>query len=179
MATLTSSATLTIADAAVAVESIAVNVLPVAATSTGRGRLIHPSLGTYDYIRGPDEWQNIDGSPVIAPIWGSQKTLLGASNTLFSGDLRDVIVEERWTQSVAGEIAHFRMLLAMWTNPPDPAVAYVQWYPTYTSTQGFNVVMLGLTLGGREITITSLSHQGWVRGPLVLRMRITGQIADV
>ncbi len=138
--------------------------------------MIHPSLGTYDYIRGPDEWMNIDGDIIIPPVWSSSKTLLGAANTLFIGDVRDVIVEERWTQGVAGELQHMRALLAMWMNPPDPAVAYVEWWPNYTSAEGFNVIFLSMTLGGQGITISSLSKQGWVRGPLVLRMRIASRI---
>lgn len=176
MSTLTSSATLTIAAASVAVESVNLTVLPVPASNTGRGRLIHPSIGTYDYTRGPDEWVNLDGDAIVSPIWASTKTLLGAANTLFMGDIRDVVVEERWTQAICCEISHLRALMAMWMNPPDPSVAYVQWYPTYSSIQGFNVVLLGLTLGGKEITINSLSHAGWVRGPLVLRMRIAGRL---
>jgi hypothetical protein len=68
------------------------------------------------------------------------------------------------------------MLIAMWSNPPDPSAAYVQWWPSYTSNQGFNVVLLSLTLGGREITTHSLSHAGWERGPLTMRMRITARL---
>lgn len=176
MSTLTSSATLTIADAAVAVETIVLSVLPVPTAATGRGRLIHPSFGTYDYTRAPDATENMRGDLVIAPLWASTKTLLGAANTLFAGDVRDVIVEERWTQPVACELAHLDALLAMWTAPPDPSVAYVKWWPNYTSPLGFNVVLLGLSAGGQGITTTALRYQGWVRGPVVLRMRIAGRL---
>lgn len=176
MSTLTSSATLTIADAAVAVESIALTVLPVPASSTGRGRLVHPSLGSYDYYRPPDEWEGVRGDLIIPAIWASTKTLLGAANTLFVGDVRDVIVEERWTQSLVGPTSFADMLIAMWTNPPDPSVAYVQWYPNYASTFGFNVVMLNLTLGGRGVSTDKVSHGGRDRGPMVLRMRIASRL---
>ena len=128
MTTLTASATLTIGDASTVTESISLLVLPVAGSYEGTGRLVHPTFGTYDYERPPDEWTNLDGDALIAPIWASTKTLLGAANTLFAGNLRDVIVEERWTQPVCCLAAHLRALLPMWMNPPDPSVAYVEWY---------------------------------------------------
>lgn len=176
MTTLTSSATISVGGAATAVDSMQLTVLPAVGTASGRGRLVHPSLGTYDYIRGPDEWSNIDGDVIVAPIWASSKTLLGSANTLFVGNIRDVTVEERWTQSVAGELSLVRALLAFWMNPPDPSLAYVEWYPTYTSNLGFKVILLALTVGGKEISLSSLAHQGWVRGPIVLRMKIAGRV---
>ncbi len=178
MSTLTSSATIAIADAAVVTESIALTVLPAPVAGSGSGRLIHPDIGTYDYTRPPDEWVNLRGDIIVAPIWASTKTLLGAANTLFAGDVRDVIVEERWTQGIVGPTSHADMLIAMWTNPPDPSVAYVQWWPNYSSDFGFNVVMLSLTLGGRDITTSTLSKATTYRdrGPLVLRMRIAGRL---
>jgi hypothetical protein len=176
MSVLTSSATLAIADGAYEYESVIVTVLPAAMDGTGTGRLTHPSLGSYDYERPPDEWTNMRGDAVIAPIWATTKTLLGAANTLFAGDLRDVIVEERWTQSIVWKSSMVDMLLSMWTTPPDPTVAFVQWFPSYANDLGFNVVMIGMTLGGRDITTTSLSHGGYDRGPLTLRMRIVSRV---
>lgn len=176
MSVITSSATLTIADAATAVDSLTITVIPAPVSSTGRGRLIHPSLGSFDYARPPDEWSNMRGDAIIPPVWASTKTLLGAANTLFAGDLRDVICEERWTQPVIASTDFADMLIAMWVNPPDPSVAYVEWWPNYTTDQGFRVVMLGLTLGGKDITTHSLSHGGYDRGPLVLRMRLVERL---
>lgn len=178
MTTLTASATLTIGDAATTTDSTSLVVLPVAGANEGPGRLIHPnpSIGTYDYTRPPDESEGIRGDVIVPPVWASTKTLLGAANTLFVGNLRDAIIEERWTQSVACELSHLDMLIAMWTNPPDPSVGYIEWYPTYTSTLGFKVVILNLTAGSKGITTTPLRNQGWVRGPVVLRMRIAGRV---
>lgn len=175
MTTLTSSATLAIGDAPTTEESVTITVLPVAAPGEGRGRLIHPTLGTYDYARGPDEWQNLDGDVVIAPIWASEMTLDGAANTLWPGALRDVIVEERWIQPVAGEIELARMLMSMWTNPVDPADGAIEWWPSYATTLGYQVALLDLRVGAKEITLTPLLKQGWVRGPITLRMRILGR----
>lgn len=180
MTTLTSSGTFAVGAGAIATLTAAVTVIPSVGTGQGRGRLIHPSLGTYDYIRGPDEWANIDTDAIIAPIWSSTKTLLGAANTLFLGDIRDVIVEERWIQSTAMELSQARMLIAMWQTPPDPTVAYVQWFPTYSNDLGYNVVILGLSAGGSEsgVTLNPLVKNGigWAKGPIVLKMRIAGRV---
>ncbi len=177
MATLTSTATLTVGDASVAIDTVAIPVVAVPGAGEGTGRLIHPSLGTYDYARAPNEWSNMHGDVIIPPIWSSQKTLLGSANTLFAGDIRDVTVEECWAQSTAAmEVAMLEMLLSFWMNPPDPRVAFVQWYPSYDSTLAFNVILLDLTVKGRAVTLDSLSHAGWVRGPVVLRMKIVGRL---
>lgn len=177
MATLTATGSFTVGDAATESVSISLPVIGLAGSYTGTGRLIHPSLGTYDYARAPNEWVNMDGDVIIPPIWSSSKTLLGSANSLFVGDIRDVTVEETWTQSGAAmEAAMVRMLISFWMNPPDPGVAFVQWYPTYTSELGFNVVMLDLTLKGRSIAFDSLSHAGWVRGPVNLKMKIVSRI---
>lgn len=176
MTTITSTATLTIGDAATVTESTSLLILPVAGASEGTGRLVHPTFGAYDYERPPDSWTNMLGDALISPVWASTKTLDGAQNTVFAGALRDVVIEEAWNQSVCCSIDHLQALLAIWMNPPDPSVAYVEWYPSYISSLGFKVVILGLTVGGKEITQTPLVHQGWVRGPLVLRMRIAGRV---
>lgn len=177
MTTLTSSATITVGAGATAIDSVQLTVLPAISSSNGRGRLIHPTLGIYDYPRGPDEWTNIDGDVLVPPIWSSTKTLVGSANTLFVGNIRDVMVEERWVQAVAAEASMVRALMAIWMNPPNPSVAYVEWYPTYTSTLGFKVILVGLTVGGKDVTLSSLVNQGWVRGPIVLRMKIAGRVA--
>lgn len=180
MTTLTSSATLAVGDGSTATESITLVVLPAIGTGTGRGRLIHPSLGTYDYPRSPDEWSYIDTDVINPPIWSSTKTLKGASSTLFVSDIQDVLHEERWTQSLVdgvGALDFVRMMIAMWSTPPDPAVAYVQWFPNYASPLGFNVILEDLTIGSKQVTLTPLIKQGYVRGPMVLTLRVVSRIS--
>ena len=180
MTTLTATGTFAVGAGSVTTLATTVTIIPSTGTGTGRGRLVHPTLGSFDYLRGPDEWQNIDTDAIIAPIWSSTKTLLGAANSLFQGDLRDVVIEERWTQRVAMELDQARMLIAMWQTPPDPTVAYVQWYPSYANALGFNVVLLDLAIGGGTgITLNPLTKNGvgWARGPVVLKMRIASRIA--
>jgi hypothetical protein len=176
MTTLTSSATLAIGDAAIVIEQAQLIILPVAGVGEGRGRLVHPTLGVYDYAHAPDEWTNLDGDVIISPIWANTKTLSGASNTLWTGDIRDTVVEERWTGRLSASMAHFRALLAMWQNPPDPAAEYVEWWPSYTTAQGYKVLLLALEVGGQAITLNYIARQGWVSAPITLRMRVAERI---
>jgi hypothetical protein len=176
MTTLTSTATFTIGAAATVVEEASALILPVAGASTGRGRLVHPSLGTYDYAHAPDEWENLDGDVIVAPIWATSKTLEGSANTLWQGNIRDVTVEERWTGQLSATLAHLRMLLAFWQNPPDPASAYVQWFPSYANAHGYSVLLLALEVGGQGINLNYIARQNWVAQPITLRMKIAGRV---
>jgi hypothetical protein len=184
MTTLTSSATLTVGAGATAIDSITLSVLPAIGTGTGKGRLIHPGFNggdpiVYDYPRTPDEYTWIDAEMINPPIWGSSKTFRGASSTLYISDIQDPIREERWVQSIVSaqdSLAFVRMMIAMWVNAPDPTVAYVQWFPNYISQKGFNVILLGLTVGTKEITLTSLSKRGLARGPMTLTLRVVNEL---
>lgn len=187
MTTLTSSSTITIGAGSAVVDSITIPILPVLSPGTGKGRLIHPTLGTLDYPNKPDEWVNIDQDVVIPPIWTTTKTLKGSINVLSQADIRDVIVEEHWAQEMNVTIGFLRMLLAFWCNPPDPSGTPVQWWPNYATTLGYQVVLLNLQVGsglqnGRErsdgITLNPLVYDpvNWVDEPVTLTMRILGRV---
>src|SRR5438105_11089454 len=96
MTTLTSSATITIGDGSTVTEQASVVVIPAAGVGEGNGRLIHPTLGTYDYDMPPNQWVNLHGDVIVAPIWASEKTLSSVANTLWQGVIRDVVIEEHW-----------------------------------------------------------------------------------
>jgi hypothetical protein len=182
MSTLTSSATFTIGAGAVVIESTAVTILPAIGGATGRGRLIHPTLGTLDYPNAPDEWVNIDGDLIVAPIWSSTKTLQGAANALWQGNIRDVQVAECWIQELNVTIAFLRQLLAFFQNPPDPdAGTPVQWWPNYASALGFEVAMIDVSVSGdsgaQGIVLDALANRtGWVDGKVTNTMRILGRV---
>ncbi len=176
MSTLTSQTTFTVGDASTETTSTSITILPALGASTGKGRLIHPTLGIYDYERCPDEWSNIDGDAVIAPIWASSKTLNGASNTLMMGNIRDVVVEERWIGDISASLTMVRTLASFWQNPPDPAVDYIEWYPNYVNALGYKVIITALELNGQGLNFDYISRQGYVSGTLVLRMRIAGRV---
>lgn len=178
MTTLTSSATFTIGDAPITTESATVVVLPVAGAGEGFGRLIHPTLGTYDYAKCPDEWLNLDGDVIVPPVWASQQTLGGAANTLWPGYLKDVVTEERWVGEggLSMSTEQLRMLIAMWMNPVDPAAGFIEWWPNYTTTLGFKVAILSVESGGQGITLDHIARvQGWMPYAVTLRMRILGR----
>ncbi|MXS85287.1 hypothetical protein ABO04_04975 [Nitrosomonas sp. HPC101] len=177
MTTLTSQTTFTVGEASTETTSVNITILPaLTGGTTGKGRLVHPTLGTYDYEQCPDEWSNVDGDAIIAPIWTSSKTLNGASNTLTMGNLRDVVVEERWTGEISAPLTMVRMLAFFWQNPPDPALGYVYWYPNYLNAHGYKVIITDLELNGTGLNFDFISRQGGVTGTLVLRMRITGRV---
>lgn len=175
MTTLTNSATFEVGAGSTEIESATVTILPAISSGQGRGRLIHPTLGTYDYSHMPDQWANIDGDLIVAPIWSSAKTLMGAANTLMPGHIRDVTVTERWTFAVP--IAHLRALLLFWQNPPNPDDGFVEWWPNYTSAQGFQVAMVAMEVGGEAVTLdwVSLRHS-FVISDVALRMRIIDRV---
>ena len=79
MSILTSQTTFTVGDASTETTSTSITILPALGASTGKGRLIHPTLGIYDYERCPDEWSNMDGDAIIAPIWASSSLASGAA----------------------------------------------------------------------------------------------------
>jgi len=139
------------------------------------GRLVHPTLGTYDYPATPTETVNVLGGVIVAPIWSHAMTLGGGVDTLWPGFKRDTRVIERWVHGqTGGPIAHLLALLAMWQNPPDPSAAsYVVWSPSYATTASYNVALVGVRSGGQEITIDQrLRRYGFASSPVELELRI-------
>lgn len=178
MPTLSSSATFTIGAASPAVETLDIPILPAVGSTTGRGRLIHPTLGTLDFAQGPDEWSGLDTDVLTPPVWASTKTLSGAANTLWRGTLRDGLCVERWTgeDGLSMPLAQLRVLLAFWQNPPDPASGAVQWWPNYATALGFKVAITAIKVGnGDGITLDYISRQGWVQGPVAVTYKILGR----
>jgi hypothetical protein len=175
--TLTASNTFTIADAATVTESVAIPVLPAIVAGSGKGRLVHPTLGTYDYDIPPTAWRNIDSDAIIRPVWQSTMTLGGFANTLWAGTLRDVEVQEIWGNEggLSMRLPQLRMMLAFWQKPPDPPANYVLWYPNYISTLGFKVIMTGVSTSGNEVELDVFSRSGLVSNAVTLTMRITGR----
>lgn len=179
MATLTASTTAIVADqAAVTASASTVVQPPVGATATGRGRLVHPTLGVYDYANTPDETVNIDGDLWFPPIWAHSTTLGGGVDVLWPGFARDVVVVERWKQGDVGcPIEHLRALWALYANPPNPqAGSFVVWSPNYASAKSWRVALVKLSAGGDEgITLDRrLLKSGYAPGPVELHLRIIG-----
>lgn len=182
--TLTSTATFDVVAGVEALATIELNILP-SFMGEGNGRIEHPFIGAFDYEVKPDEWVNIDkNSPVIMPMWASSQTLTSTANTLWLGDLKDVVIEERWTGKggISMPITQLRMLMTIWTTPIDPDVGYVHWYPNYITQMAFKVLPLNLTVGGQGIALDDVSnykdedgeHIGWATGPVVLTLKLVG-----
>lgn len=141
------------------------------------GRLVHPTLGTYDYAATPTETVNVLGGVIVPPVWAHAMTLGGGVDTLWPGFQRDARVVERWMHGeTGGPLAHLVALLAMWQNPPDLSVgSYVVWSPTYATAASYHVAIVSVRSGGQEITIDQrLRRYGYAPSPVELEMRILG-----
>lgn len=175
MTTLTSEDTFSIgANPSITTESVTVTVVAPPTAPGGKGRLIHPSLGTYDYEIAPDEWTNLDTDILVPPVWQHERTLKGGTSTRWSGYLRDVEVVERWLNRYVMLGPQFRMLVDMWRNPPTPP-SYVIWCPNYITALQYKVEIVSISTGGSQgITLdyTVLQGDGFIKGPLELTYKI-------
>lgn len=178
MTTISSNASFIVEAAeAVVTESVSIHVLPLTASPTGKGRLYHPTLGTLDYPHSPDAWKNVDTDVIAPPPWAYTQTLGGAANTIWPSSIQDADIMESWTSEAACKITFLRQLLNFRLNPPAPEVdGYIEWYPSYCNGYGYKVVIYQLTAGGEEISLDYVTRQGWVRGPVVLRMRVIDRV---
>jgi hypothetical protein len=182
MTVLTSSATLTVSAGSTVTVSASTIIAPALGYGAGgNGRLIHPTLGTYDYQLAPTEWVNLIGDVIISPIWSNNLTLSGATNALWAGNIKDVLAEEHWNADggLALPTAQLAMLLAMFQSPPDPATAWVLWYPNYATALGYKVLLEDLTVQGAsgrgKVSLDSFSLAGNVSGAVALSLRIIGR----
>ncbi len=182
MGTLISSSTFAVADQAPLSVSTQATILgAVGAGTGGTGRLVHPTLGVYDYELAPNEIEGLDGDVLYGPTWSRATTLGGAADTFWSGFQRDAVVVERWGAGLlVGPIvplALFRTLWGMYANPPPDAVATpVTWSPNYASAKSFRVALADVRVGGRRVTLDVYARSvGYVRGPVELELRILGE----
>lgn len=179
MPLLTATTNFTILDASPVVESVQLSVIAAGGPGSGKGRLVHPTLGTLDYSLAPHEWTSMAEDAVIAPIWSSQMTLSSAANTLWPGNLRDVTPEERWIPSagLSMPLDMLKSLLAFWMNPPDPATAHIEWWPSYVSSLGFKVIISAIEVGGAPLTLSPQAvGTDLVEFPVTVKLRIIARV---
>lgn len=181
--TISANASFSVADSATVSASVTETVLaPVSyAAGNGRGYLTHPTLGTYLYANTPSHVVNFDGAPIIIPDWLHGKSVSGGTDTLWSGNIRDVLVTERWAfpgSDVGSTISLLRNLYTFYANPPDPSAgSYVIWAPDYATSVTYSVAMVGLRAGGNQYTVDKfLSAKGYAPSPVELDLRIIAQI---
>lgn len=178
---LTASTTFDVADQAPVSAEAAVVIQPAVGVGTGgRGRLVHPTLGTYDYANTPDETVGLDGDVLYGPTWAHTATLGGAVDAWWPGFKRDARVVERWKQGQVGApIEHLRMLWAMFAAPPaDPIANPVIWTPNYANARSYRVALVDVRAGGERITLDRrLLSWGYAPQPVELELRILGDVA--
>lgn len=184
--TLRSESTFEVIGAAEELITLPLEVWPAYPAESGHGRIIHPTLGAFDYETKPDEWVNIDADAIITPVWASTRTLTSSANVLWQGNIRDVVVEERWKAlgGLAMPITQLRMLLAIWTTPVDPDVGYVHWYPNYITSVGFKILPVMLTSGGQGVTFDDVVNYkdedgdpiGWMTNPVTFTLKLVARL---
>lgn len=158
---------------------------PVGFGTGGRGRLVHPTLGSYDYANTPSQIENVDGDICVPALWSHATTLGGGVDALWSGFVRDALVTERWgsTQVYGTEVgctmAQLRQLWQFFANPPDPSTgAFVVWSPNYINGNSYNVAIVAVTAGGKGYTLdVRLAGQGYAPNPVEMQLRILGRAA--
>lgn len=176
--TIIASTTFSVANQA----SLSVNATAIVLAAAGdvladRGRLVHPTLGTYDYINTPNETLNIDGDITAPPIWTHEMTLGGDVDTNWSAFINDAKVIERWTMGDTGStIEHLRALWLFFSNPPeDPIATPVLWYPNYANLNVYNVVLTAVRAGREGYTLDRrLLSYGYAPSPVELELRVLG-----
>jgi hypothetical protein len=175
--TISAAAIFDVADQSpVSAEVTAIIQPPVGAGTGGRGRLVHPTLGAYDYSHTPDETVDLDGDVLFAPAWAHAATLGGGVDAVWSGHIRDALVVERWAQGDVGcPIAHLRMLLAMRAELA-PVDAPVLWAPNYATARTYKVAIVDVRAGGERVTLNRrLLSYGYAPQPVELELRILGR----
>ncbi len=174
--TLVATSTFNVTDQAPTTVAATAPVLPpVSYGAGGRGRLVHPTLGAYDYANTPDETVNLDGDICVPPIWSHTQTLGGGVDALWPSYPRDCEVIERWLQGDVGcPINHLRQLWQFFVNPPDPVTGSpIIWAPNYASPRTYKVFLVGLTAGGEQYKLnTRLARYGYAPTPVELKLRI-------
>jgi hypothetical protein len=178
MPVLTAEDTFSIGDVTDPIEeSVQVTVISAPSYPTGKGRLSHPTLGTFDYEIAPTEWQNVGADMVIPPVWAHERTLTGNSSTLWKGYIGDLEAVERWIGSVVMRVSQFSMLVDMWQNPPESG--QIVWTPNYANSHSYEVQMLSVSSGGSQGTTldyTSLQREGFVKGPVEVVYKVLRKV---
>lgn len=122
------------------------------------------------YDDSPDRWENFDTTPVSArPLSKAEMTLGGNKFAQWPGYIADKPVREIWRGSDdrARMTPYFlRRLLEYFIYSQDLGVGeYITWYPKDRTTQGYNIVIQDLTVGGATI---SLDYYG-LRGDMIMQ----------
>lgn len=176
--TITASSTFTVASGSALSASVSSSVLAAVTSPSGRGRLVHPQLGTYDYANTPDEVEGIDATGLVRPLWIHSVTVGGGVDALWPGHIRDVTVVERWRNGDVGStLALFRALWQMFsTTPTDPVGTWVVWSPNYLSAVQYRVLLVDVRAGGGQVLDLRLLRKGYAPQPVELQMRLVSAV---
>jgi hypothetical protein len=172
MAILTAETTFTIQFAEALEEGTDLILLPENDGADALRELHYPAdlLPPLIYEDYPDRWENFDTTPISGrPLTKAEMTLGGNKFAQWPGYTPDKPVREIWrgSESTARMTPYFlRRLLEYFLNSQNLAVGeYITWYPKDRTTQGYNIVIQDLTVGGANI---SLDYYG-LKGDMIMQ----------
>ena len=169
MAILTAQTTFTIQVAEELQEGTDLVLLPENDGADAKRELHYPGdvLAPLIYEDWPDRWDNFDTGHLTArPLTKAEMTLAGNKLATWPGYAADKPVREIWrgSDTTARMSPYFlRRLLEYFLNPPQTVGEYITWYPKDRTTQGYNIVIQDLTVGGSTL---SLDYYG-LRGNMI------------
>lgn len=143
------------AESTTATEEVSI-VESASSGSTALRTLTHPDAANFPivtYNRNPLRTINFDQSPLFPPTSQTVRTLGTTQAFVEENALDDVIVTEIWTGdggAASMEASLFRRLYELCINPPNvesPEI-FVEWAPRDRTTTVYNVILLGIRIGG-------------------------------
>lgn len=140
-------------------EDITLVPIESSGNATARRRLVYPNnaLAPIVYETNPTRTLNFDQDVLFAPISNVERMLTGSKVIQFDTAENDVVITETWTAR-EGQIysmitSFFRMLREYHINPPAFSATnqeYIQWFPADRTTDGYNVLLHRLVVGGGQ-----------------------------
>lgn len=176
---ISATTTFDVIDSAIESATVTPTVMPPVGVGTGRGRLIHPTYGIYDYANTPNQVVNLLGALIYTPTVEAVRTLGGAQATFWARLLAGTVVTERWTMGDVGcSLPQATAFLTYWMDQQDVEDAlYTVWYPSYASDLlAYNVLIQAVRVGPQQVTsdlqLAELGTDGYVPGPVELQMLV-------
>jgi len=134
------------------------------------------------YDDRPDKWENFDTFPLTnRPLTKTEMTLQSNKIARWPGYYGDVLIREIWSgkEKESRMFPYFlRRLLEYQINSINLAPGeYVTWYPKDRTTQGYKIVIEGLTVAGSVLSFDYLAiRNNLITGEVIFSFRIVGLV---
>jgi len=112
----------------------------------------HNMLVPYIYSSNPHKTTNLDNDILYQIDYAHEKTYGGHPTFSWNKVKADIIITETW-QNPTVEL--FRALYNYYLNPPTVAGEYIQWEPRDKNATVYNVKIIDLSTGSKELNINT------------------------